>query len=279
MAPRSSTPTVIVARRAWPGREREFEAWLERLVDEARHAPGFVGAEIQRPQGHDPREWIVVYRFETADRLHAWIDSPERRALIAHGDHLAEGPAREQIVVLQRELDPVTAVISVRVHPEHRAEYLELYHQIDDAMSRAPGFIRTEMFEPVPGTQDDHVVVFTFDGRDHLDAWLSSPERRAIIERMQPFIDAPHTINVVGGFGGWFDLDAGREPKRWKQACVVLLALYPTVLFITLIDNWILPDPPLALDILIGNVIGVIILTWLVMPPLTRILAPWLRNT
>ena len=51
-------------------------------------------------------------------------------------------------------------------------------------MSRAPGFVRTEMFEPVPGTQDDHVVVFTFDGRDNLDAWLESPERQAIIDRI-----------------------------------------------------------------------------------------------
>jgi antibiotic biosynthesis monooxygenase (ABM) superfamily enzyme len=278
MPTRSSTPTVIVARRASPGREHEFERWLEGLVDEARRAPGFIGAEIQRPPAHDPLEWIVVYRFETAELLGKWIDSPERRARIDEGDHLADGPAREQTVVLQRDLDPVTAIISVRVDPEHRDEYLELYHEIDDAMSRAPGFIRTEMFEPVPGTQEDHVVVFTFDGREHLDAWLTSPERRAIIERMQPFIQSPHTINVVGGFGGWFDLDDGREPKRWKQACVVLLALYPTVLAITLVDNWIIPDPPLAIDVLIGNIVGVIILTWFLMPPLTTHLSPWLRR-
>lgn len=278
MGSRSSTPTVIVARRAWPGREHEFEVWLEQLVDEARRAPGFVGAEIQRPEAPDPREWIVVYRFETADLLRDWIDSPARRSLIDEGEHLAEGAAREQTVVLERDVDPVTAVISVRVDPEHREEYLELYHEIDDAMSRAPGFIRTEMFEPVPGTQDDHVVVFTFDGREHLDAWLTSAERRVIIDRMQPFIQAPHTINVVGGFGGWFDLDAGREPKRWKQASVVLLALYPTVLAITLVDNWIIPDPPLAIDVLIGNIIGVSILTWFLMPPLTKHLSPWLRH-
>ena len=278
MGSRSSTPTVIVARRARPGREHEFEVWLEQLVDEARRAPGFVGAEIQRPEASDPREWIVVYRFETADLLRKWIDSAARRSLIDEGEHLADGAAREQTVVLQRDVDPVTAVISVRVDPEHREEYLELYHEIDDAMSRAPGFIRTEMFEPVPDTQDDHVVVFTFDGREHLDAWLTSPERRVIIDRMQPFIRAPHTINVVGGFGGWFDLDAGGEPKRWKQACVVLLALYPTVLAITLVDNWIIPDPPLAIDVLIGNIIGVIILTWFLMPPLTKYLSPWLRH-
>jgi hypothetical protein len=95
---------------------------------------------------------------------------------------------------------------------------------------------------------------------------------------MQPFIESPHLINVVGGFGGWFDLGGATEPKKWKQAVVVLMALYPTVLALTLIDDWILPDPPLAIDILIGNIIGVIILTWFLMPPLTRLLARWLSR-
>ncbi|TDT16295.1 hypothetical protein BDK89_1879 [Ilumatobacter fluminis] len=278
MSGRAGTPTVIVARSARPGSERAFAVWLEELVDESSRAPGFIGAEIQQPRTGKPNEWITVYRFETAELLDRWLDSPRRQAIIARGAELAEGPAREQVVVIERNLDPVTAIISVRVDPEHLDEYLELYHQIDDAMSRAPGFVRTELFEPVPGTQDDHVVVFTFDGRDHLDAWLDSPERRAIIERMQPFIESPHLINVVGGFGGWFDLGGATEPKRWKQAVVVLMALYPTVLALTLIDDWILPDPPLAIDILIGNIIGVIILTWFLMPPLTRLLARWLSR-
>ena len=278
MSERNGTPTVIVARRARPGRERAFAAWLDDLVDESSRAPGFVGAEVQQPRAGEPNEWITVYRFETAELLDRWLDSPRRRALIARGAELAEGPAREQVVVIERNLDPVTAIISVRVDAEHLDEYLELYHQIDDAMSRAPGFVRTELFEPVPGTQDDHVVVFTFDGREYLEAWLDSPERQAIIERMQPFIESPHLINVVGGFGGWFDLGGSTEPKKWKQAVVVLLALYPTVLGLTLIDDWILPDPPLAIDVLIGNIVGVIILTWFLMPPLTRMLAGWLSR-
>ncbi|MAT04196.1 MAG: hypothetical protein CL424_04020 [Acidimicrobiaceae bacterium] len=278
MTDRSATPTVIVARSARAGQEGAFASWLNDLVDESSKAPGFIGADIQQPRPDRPREWITVYRFETPESLERWLESPRRQALIARGARLAEGPAREQVVVLERNLDPVTAIISVRVDPDHVDDYLELYHQIDDAMSRAPGFVRTELFEPVPGTQDDHVVVFTFDGRDHLDAWLTSPERRAIIDRMQPFIETPHLINVVGGFGGWFDLGGASEPKKWKQAAVVLLALYPTVLAITLVDNWILPDPPLAVDILIGNIIGVIVLTWLLMPPLTRALSRWLTR-
>jgi antibiotic biosynthesis monooxygenase (ABM) superfamily enzyme len=269
-------PTVIVARSARPGREAEFETWLRELGEEASRAPGFIGHEVQQPDADRPRDWVTIYRFDSRERLARWLDSPERRTLMAAGADLLDGSEREQLVVLDRNVDPVTAVISVRVAPQHRREYLELYHQIDDAMSRAPGFVRTELFEPVPGTQEDTVVVFTFDGRDHLDAWLTSPERRSIIERMQPYIQTPHTVTVVGGFGGWFDLGGAHGPKPWKQAVVVLLALYPTVMVITLIDNWILPDPWLPIDVLIGNVIGVAILTWLVMPPLTRRLSAWL---
>ena len=278
MATSRSTPTVIVSRTVRPGREREFEAWLDRLLDEARDAPGFVGLERQPPSDEQPNEWVVIYRFVDAESLRSWVGSAERAALMNEGVDLCDGPAREQVVVLQRDVDPVTAVISVRVPERHRHMYLERYHEIDAAMTRAPGFIRTEMFEPVEGVQDETVVVFTFDGRDHLDAWMASSERAEILQRMEPFIEGSHTVNVMGGFGGWFDLDEGTEPKRWKQAAVVLLALYPTVMAITLVKNWLLPGVWLPLDILGGNIIGVAILTWVLMPVLTRLLDRWLRS-
>lgn len=58
----------------------------------------------------------------------------------------------------------------------------------------------------------------------------------------------------------------------------MLLALYPTVMAITYVKNWLLPGVWLPLDILGGNIIGVIILTWVLMPVLTRLLDRWLRS-
>ncbi len=277
MSEPGATPTVIVARHARPGREAEFEAWLHNLVEQAQKARGYVGAEIQQPLANRPDEWVVIYRFASSELLERWLDSRQRRALLEQGEELSLGPAQEQVVVLERTVDPVTAIVSVRVDPDHRDEYLQLYHEIDAAMSRAAGFVRTEMFEPIAGSQEDTVVVFTFDGRRNLDAWLDSPERQAILEQMRPFVEAPHTINVVGGWGGWFDLGE-HEPRRWKQAVVVLLALYPTVLVLTLIDDRWVPDPPLPLDVLLGNIVGVAILTWVLMPRLTKAFSNWLSR-
>ena len=86
-------------------------------------------------------------------------------------------------------------------------------------------------------------------------------------------------MNVVGGFGGWFPAPAtARSPKRWKLAVAVLLALFPTVLIITLIRIEIAPDMNVVLAVFIGNVVSVAVLSFVLMPPLTRRLEPWLRR-
>ena len=70
-----------------------------------------------------------------------------------------------------------------------------------------------------------------------------------------------------------------RQVKKWKQAAVVLLALYPTVLVLNELFGWLLPeDTPYLLAVLIGNIAGVAILSWILMPRLTGWLDRWLRR-
>jgi antibiotic biosynthesis monooxygenase (ABM) superfamily enzyme len=272
------TPTVIVARRVKPGREREVERWLRRLLAEAAEAPGYVDAEAQPPDALHPDEWVVVYQFEDADSLQAWLRSEERAALLHGGDELIVGRAREQVVALAPERDPVTAVSSVRVRDGAQEQYRALHDEIVASMRTFPGFLRCDLFEPVPGVQDDTVVVMAFDGREHLDRWLRSDERRAILARMDELVEGDRTVNVVGGFAGWFSPAGAPAVRTWKQAAVVLLALVPTSLVLTALREWLLPDVGLVAGVVLGNVAGVAILTWLLMPFLTRRLEGWLRR-
>jgi antibiotic biosynthesis monooxygenase (ABM) superfamily enzyme len=68
------------------------------------------------------------------------------------------------------------------------------------------------------------------------------------------------------------------DVKRWKQASIVLLALFPTALVLTVVRQWLLPDVGLVLGVLFGNVIGVAVLSWILMPVLTRWFDAWLRR-
>lgn len=269
------TPTVIVARRARPGREKEFERWLRRLVARARQASGYVDADIQPPNDLHPGEWVVVYQFVDAASLEAWLKSPTRTALLADGNELVEPGAREQVVAVNAGEAPVTAVSSVRVKPERVAEHRALHDEILADLATTQGFVRCELLEPVEGVQDDTIVFITFDERRHLDRWLTSDRRRQILDQMEDLTESERTINVVGGYAGWFG--DGAQVVRWKSAVAVLTALVPVSLVYAWIRAALFPDVPLVLGVILGNVFGIVALTWLLMPVITSRLDRWLR--
>jgi len=270
-------PTVVVARRPVAGREAEFEGWLRGLLEVARDAPGHVSSDLQPPNDVHPGEWVVLYQFEDAESLEAWLHSPVRAELMREAADLVDGPPREQVVALSQGSEPVTAVASFRVRPGEEHRSADLHARLVQRLAAFPGYLRSEIFEPVAGVQDETVVVFSFDSREHLDAWLDSDERRTMLAEIEPFLEGERTVNVVGGFAGWFG-GPGPEVQRWKQASVVLLALFPTSLVLTLLRMWLLPDVHWVVGVLFGNVLGVIALSWLLMPFLTSRLDGWLRR-
>jgi hypothetical protein len=81
----------------------------------------------------------------------------------------------------------------------------------------------------------------------------------------------------VAGFAGWFKPpQAG--PKVWKRATIILIALYPTSLTLGWIRSLLLPDLPYAPAVLLVNVLGVAVLSWILLPPLNDRYARWLSR-
>lgn len=273
------SPTVVVARRVRPEHETAFAEWARRVQQAAARFPGHRGADVQPPGPDHPGEWVIVYRFEDPVTLETWLRSPERTALLEEAEPMLLGPAREQVVAVAAAA-PVTVVVSQQVREGRQSEFRALHREVAATLARFAGFVRVELFEPVPGVQNNYVIVFTFDSREHLDAWLGSAERAAWLERVAELIEGDRSLSVVGGFGGWFPARApgAAEPRRWKQAAAVLLALYPTVLVLGAVQNALLPDLPRPLAVLIGNVATVAALTWLLMPRVTAWLHEWLRR-
>ncbi|NNF56038.1 MAG: hypothetical protein HKN03_16550 [Acidimicrobiales bacterium] len=267
-----------MARKPRAGQEREFKRWLDRITATAAAMPGHLGSDLQAPGPEHPDEWTIVYQFESQSLLDDWIDSPVRAALLAEGAELTEGESRVQHLAMGVGENPVTAVASFEVKQGRWAEFEEGYDRILQSISRFDGFLSAQLFPPVDDVQDETVIVFSFRSRDQLDAWLTSDERREQLELLDDLVEGDRHVNVVGGFGGWFNLGQ-RQVKTWKQAAVVLLALYPMVLVINELLGWLLPaDFPYLLSVLLGNIIGVGVLSWVLMPRLTSILHNWLRR-
>jgi antibiotic biosynthesis monooxygenase (ABM) superfamily enzyme len=220
---------------------------------------------------------VIVYQFADRTLLDKWIESPERAELLAEGVALTAGDARVQRVAMGTGPDPVTAVASFRVLSGQEVAFERDYDVLIDLIEDFDGYLRAQLFPPVEGVQDETVIVFSFQSREQLDEWLDSDERRDGLAKLDEHIDGERQVNVVGGFGGWFSVGE-RHVKTWKQAAVVLLALYPTVLALNELSSWLIPDVPYLLALFIGNAAGVAILSWILMPRLTRLFDRWLRR-
>ncbi len=275
----SASPTVIVSRRARSGSEAAFEAWAEKIRAVAATFPGHVGSELQPRSEAHPDEWVTVYRFESQVDLDRWLESPRRAALLREGAALIDGPTREQRLARSTEQSSVvTAVMSQRIKPENLEGFRRAEAEIAGAMGRFPGFLSFEHSPPVVGMQDDYVISFSFATREDLDHWLESDSRRRVLALVEPFVDGDRTLNVVGGFGGWFVAEKEAAPRRWKQAVAVLIALFPTTLTLSLVQRQFFADVPWVPALFVSNVLGIVALTWLLMPRLTGLLAGWLQR-
>jgi hypothetical protein len=271
--------SVVVSRRVRAGAERDFVRWASRISVAAARAPGFLGTELQQPDGIHPDEWVTVYRFATVDELDAWLSSPRRAELLAEVDALVDGPAHEQIIVEPVLPDrPVTVVMSQRVPADRTEQFAAAHRTVLTELAKFPGFLRSDLFPPVDAVTDEHAIVFAFDSREHLDVWLESDERRAWLADIAPLITGDRTMSVVGGFAGWFPAAGAPEVPKWKQALAVLLGLFPIALALTVLRDLLLPDLPLVPAVLLSNVLGVAALTWVLMPAVTRLLGSWLRR-
>ena len=125
--------------------------------------------------------------------------------------------------------------------------------------------------------RDEWVVLMHFHDEECLTRWLDSPERGRRVEELRAKVGDFHLKTLEDGFGPWFvrqDQTEPAAPASWKMALTVLLALFPTVMVLTIIVGPLTLPLGLAASMLVGNAMSISILQWVVMP----LLDPWLRG-
>ncbi len=268
--------TVILGQRAKAARGDEYQRWQDDVNNSAARFPGFLGTRVTPPVD-EQNEWTVVYRFDSVPHLYEWLNSTIRQELLERGTDLFDGPVSQQVMVGDSDEALVTVVVSHPVSPEYEQEFLDWQQRITDATKRFPGHRGSELFRPVPGVQKDWTVVYRFASAKELDRWLESDERKELLRQADHFRDF-HLRKFDSSFGSWFSFAGGAAaaaPPDWKTALSILVGLYPTVVVLTLIISrfW---DTDLWKSLLLGNFLSVVLLTWVVMPVVTRALRFWL---
>jgi uncharacterized protein len=174
---------------------------------------------------------------------------------------------------------PITTTVTRRVKPGHEAIYDQLMEGIIAAAGEFPGHLGVEVFRPQNAATGEYRTVYRFDSAEHLRAWLDSDQRAAWLERAEPHVIGPIRTSFVTGLESWFTLPAQpglAAPPPYKMALLTWITIFPLITAIVAITGPTLKDLPLAVRLGITTALTVPLMTWVVMPRVTRLLRGWL---
>jgi antibiotic biosynthesis monooxygenase (ABM) superfamily enzyme len=89
--------TTSVSRRVKPGHEDAYEEFLAGIIQAAGSFPGYLGAEVSRPDSAEG-DYRIVYKFDRVDHLRGWLDSDEHTSWLARAEPHVAGPMQTQFL-------------------------------------------------------------------------------------------------------------------------------------------------------------------------------------
>lgn len=181
------------------------------------------------------------------------------------------------------EGEPVTVVVTRRVRAGREADYEAWLARLQAAARGLPGYLGVTTQRPAPGGPRDYVSVIRFASLAALQAFEASELRRQALAEVSELVEADATWQRLSGLEFWFTPPPGTVvplPSRPRMALVMTVVVFVLVLTIGGAVNalaallpFVVPAP---LRLLVTIAIEVALMTWWLMPWLTRRLARWI---
>ncbi|MCP4596909.1 antibiotic biosynthesis monooxygenase [Neptuniibacter sp.] len=175
----------------------------------------------------------------------------------------------------------VTVSISRKVKPGFEVEYEQWISGVIEAASSYPGHLGTNVLRPSQATNFEYVLIYRFDSYQHCQTWEQSDLRNQWLDKLDGLVEGEAKTQRGTGLEFWFDLPelpVQKHPRPEKMALVLIGVVYVLVLALNLIFAPWLEQMPLWLRILCVVVAQVLLMTYLVMPKVTRALKDWLYS-
>jgi antibiotic biosynthesis monooxygenase (ABM) superfamily enzyme len=172
---------------------------------------------------------------------------------------------------------PIHIAITRRVRPGCEAEFQAALREFFQTSFAHGGVLGASMLTPPPGSDSrEYGILRTFASETECDAFYASPMFKAWDERARTLTEGEPMYRQLHGLEAWFRAPHN-PPPRWKMAVATLLGVYPVSLLIGVVLSPALKTLPLVLNLFLVSAIIVGLLTWVVMPIVTRMLHGWLN--
>jgi antibiotic biosynthesis monooxygenase (ABM) superfamily enzyme len=85
-----SPVSVVIATKLKPDLEAQYQAWEQKIATVQSKAKGFQGYRFEPPIPGVQDNWLSILRFDSDVNLQAWMNSPERLALLKEAEPFTE---------------------------------------------------------------------------------------------------------------------------------------------------------------------------------------------
>ena len=173
----------------------------------------------------------------------------------------------------------VTVVVRRDVRPDRRADYEGWLARLIESASVFPGYLGTDVHRPSGPAERRYTSVFRFDSVEHLQAFEDSDVRRAALREVSGLVEGDAQWERLTGLEVWFSAPPGTvapQPSKARMALLLWVVVYGLVLSIGSAVAMVLSDIPMQVRLMITIAIEVVLMTYVLMPRLTRWLAKWI---
>lgn len=170
---------------------------------------------------------------------------------------------------------PIHVAITRTVLPGKEEEFRDALRRFLGESFAHGGVHGASMITALPGADNNEVgILRTFKDAAERDAFYNSTAFQAWEAYASTVTEAP-VYRELNGLEAWFRSPV--PPPRWKMALVTLCGVFPTSMLLSLTIGPLIKELPLPARVFIIAGSMVALLTWVVMPVLTRVMKAWLR--
>lgn len=170
----------------------------------------------------------------------------------------------------------IHVAITRKILPRKEQEFKESLRNFLGQSFIHDGVHGAAVISSFPGADSNEIgILRTFKDEKERDDFYNS-EQFQQWESYASTLTEPAVYRQLTGLEAWFR--SATPPPRWKMAIATLCGVFPTSLFLYYVTGWLLIDLPVPFRLFITATLMVGILTWVIMPFITRLLKPWLTN-
>ncbi|MBF0316696.1 MAG: antibiotic biosynthesis monooxygenase [Nitrospirae bacterium] len=173
--------------------------------------------------------------------------------------------------------ETVTIIVSWKIKPGREPEFETGLEGVIEAAKKFDGHQGVRVKKPdMPG--GEYVIIFRFNNVENLKKWEASDIKRDWLVRAEAFKEKDPIMQKFTGLDFWFTQPGtvSQGPPRYKIVIVTVAAIYPLLNALNFVVNPLIIVLPSFFQEILKTTILVSLLTYVVMPFLTRILAFWL---